>query len=119
MLRPLPISTIEQLARQVREESVPAGEKVIEQGAVGETFYVIVAGEVEVIEDGRLLQVLSDGEAFGEIALLRDVPRTSTVRARTALELYTLDRRQFVPTVGGYTASAAEAEALVEARLAH
>jgi CRP-like cAMP-binding protein len=85
---------------------------------VGESFYVIVAGEVEVTQNGRLVGGLSDGDAFGEIALLRDVPRTTTVRARTPLTLYTLDRRHFVPTVSGYTASAAEAEAVVETRLA-
>jgi predicted MFS family arabinose efflux permease len=119
MLRPLPISTIEQLARQVREEAVPQGATVIKQGDVGDSFYVIVGGEVEVKQNSRLVRVLSDGDSFGEIALLRDVPRTTTVRARTPLTLYALDRREFVPTVSGYTASAVEAEALVEARLAH
>jgi MFS family permease len=118
MLRPLPVSTIEHLARSLREESVTPGETVIEQGQVGESFYVIVAGEVEVRENGRLLRVLSDGDSFGEIALLRDVPRTTTVRARTPVVLYVLARSQFVPTVSGYSASAAEAETVVEARLA-
>jgi predicted MFS family arabinose efflux permease len=118
MLRPLPVSTIEHLARSVREESVMPGETVIEQGQVGESFYVIVAGEVEVRANGRLLRVLSDGDSFGEIALLRDVPRTTTVRARTPVALYVLARSQFVPTVSGYSASAAEAETVVETRLA-
>ena len=118
MLRPLPVSTIEHLARSVREQSVEPGETVIEQGQVGERFYVIVSGEAEVQENGRLLGVLSEGDSFGEIALLRDVPRTSTVRARTALELYGLDRSHFVPTVSGYSESAAEAETVVETRLA-
>jgi len=118
MLRPLPISTIEHLARSVREESVEPGKTVIEQGQVGESFYVIIAGEVEVTANGRLLRVLSDGGSFGEIALLRDVPRTTTVRARTPLALYELDRRHFVPIVSGYSESAAEAETVVETRLA-
>jgi cyclic nucleotide-binding protein/MFS transporter len=118
MLRPLPVSTIEHLARSVREQSVEAGEIVIEQGQVGESFYVIVAGEVEVRKNGHRVGVLSDGDSFGEIALLRDVPRTSTVRARTPVTLYELDRRHFVPTVSGYSESAAEAETVVETRLA-
>ena len=80
MLRPLPISTIEHLARNVREESAEPGQVVIKQGQVGDSFYVIIAGEVEVKENGHLLRVLSDGDSFGEIALLRDVPRTTTVR---------------------------------------
>jgi MFS family permease len=118
MLRPLPISTIEHLARHAREESVDPGETVIEQGEVGKNFYVIVTGEAEVRRNGRLVAVLADTECFGEIALLRDVPRTTSVRARTRLTLYALDRTHFVPTVSGYTASAAEAEAVVESRLA-
>jgi MFS family permease len=118
MLRPLPVSTIEHLARNVREESVEPGETVIEQGQVGESFYVIVAGEVEVRGNGSLLRVLRDGDSFGEIALLRDVPRTTTVRARTPVALYALDRRHFVPTVSGYSESAAAADTVVETRLA-
>jgi MFS family permease len=118
MLRPLPISTIEHLARNVREESVEPGETVIEQGQAGESFYVIVTGELEVKENGHLLRTLSDGDSFGEIALLRDVPRTTTVRARTPVSLYALDRRHFVPIVSGYSESAAEAEVVVETRLA-
>jgi predicted MFS family arabinose efflux permease len=118
MLRPLPVSTIEHLARNVREESFDPDGTVIEQGQVGKSFYVIVSGEVEVKENGRLLGLLSDGDSFGEIALLRDVPRTRTVRARTPLTLYALDRRHFVPIVSGYSESAAEAETVVETRLA-
>jgi MFS family permease len=118
MLRPLPVSTIEHLARNVREESAEPGQVVIEQGQVGDRFYVIIDGEVEVKENGHLLRVLSAGESFGEIALLRDVPRTTTVQARTPLTLYALDRRHFVPTVSGYSESAAEAEVVVETRLA-
>ncbi|HEX2468216.1 MAG TPA: MFS transporter, partial [Solirubrobacterales bacterium] len=118
MLQPLPVSTIEHLARNVREESFDPDGTVIEQGQVGDSFYVIVSGEVEVKENGRLLGVLSDGDCFGEIALLRDVPRTRTVRARTPLTVYALDRRHFVPIVSGYSESAAEAETVVETRLA-
>jgi MFS family permease len=118
MLRPLPVSTIEQLARNVREESAEPGQVVIKQGQVGDSFYVIIDGEVEVKENGGLLRVLSAGESFGEIALLRDVPRTTTVQARTPLALYALDRRHFVPIVSGYSESAAEAETVVETRLA-
>jgi MFS family permease len=118
MLRPLPVSTIEHLARNVRDESVEPGETVVEQGEAGESFYVVVAGQLEVNENGRLLSVLSDGDCFGEIALLRDIPRTTTVRARTPTALYALDRRHFVPIVSGYSESAAEADTVVETRLA-
>ncbi len=118
MLRPLPISTIEHLARHAREESVNRGKTVIKQGQVGESFYVIVAGEVEVKRKRRRLATLSAGDSFGEIALLRDVRRTTSVRALTPLTLYALDRRHFVPTVTGYSESAERADAVVETRLA-
>jgi len=78
---------------------------------------VIDDGEVEVIGDGHLINTMGPGDAFGEIALLHDVPRTTTVRARTPLELYTLDCRHFVPAISGYQSSAHEADATVDDRL--
>jgi CRP-like cAMP-binding protein len=61
---------------------------------------------------------IGPGDGFGEIALLRGITRTSTVCARTALRLYTLDRDAFLSVVGGYRSSADEADALVSSRLA-
>jgi CRP-like cAMP-binding protein len=60
---------------------------------------------------------MGPGDAFGEIALLRDTVRTTTVRARTLLLLYTLDRQHFVSAVSDYPSSASEAEVLVLDRL--
>jgi CRP-like cAMP-binding protein len=71
-----------------------------------------------VIGDGRLVTTIGPGDGFGEIALLRDTARTTTVCARTELRLYTLDRIHFLSAVGGYQSSAQEAEELVSARLA-
>jgi CRP-like cAMP-binding protein len=70
---------------------------------------VIVAGEVEVLRAGELVRTMGRGDAFGEIALLRDTPRTATIRARRPLRLYTLHRRDFLPAVSAYRASLAEA----------
>jgi MFS family permease len=117
MLRPLPVVTIEQLARHVRHTSVAAGETLCEQGAPGDVFYVIEAGEAEVIGNGALLRTLGPGDFFGEIALLRDTPRTATVRALTPLSASLLTRNLFVPLVSGYDASAREADAAIEGRL--
>jgi CRP-like cAMP-binding protein len=60
---------------------------------------------------------MGPGDGFGEIALLRDTPRTTTVRARTSLRLYALDRLHFVSAVGGYRSSGEEADALMLDRL--
>jgi CRP-like cAMP-binding protein len=78
---------------------------------------VIDDGEADVIGDGRLIRTLGPGDGFGEIALLHDTVRTTTVRARTPLTLYTLDRRHFVFAIAGYQSSAREADTLMDDRL--
>jgi CRP-like cAMP-binding protein len=100
------------LARRVIPVHVEAGEEVIHVGDRGDRFYVIDAGEVE-IEGGRH----GRGAYFGEIALLRDVPRTATVRAVTKLELLALGRTDFLAAVTGYAPSAEAANVVVAARV--
>ena len=57
------------------------------------------------------------GDWFGEIALLRDVPRTATITARTDLDLLALERDDFIAAVTGHAPSAEAAGAVVGARL--
>jgi CRP-like cAMP-binding protein len=85
---------------------------VIREGDSGELFYVIGEGEVEVA--GR---TLGKGDSFGEIALLRDVPRTASVTAISSVVLYALERDVFVAAVTGHEPAHATAEAVVAARL--
>jgi CRP-like cAMP-binding protein len=118
MLRPLSMPAIENLAVHVDHFPVGPGEEVFHQGDHGDRFYVIEDGEAEVIGDGRFIRTLKTGDGFGEIALLRDTVRTTTVRARTPLLLYTVDRQHFVAAVSDYSSSASEAEFLVHDRLA-
>jgi MFS family permease len=120
MLRRLPVPSIEHLATRLRHVTAPAGTPVFEQGDVGDGFYVITAGRADVVGDGAVVRTLAAGEAFGEIALLRDVPRTATIRpaAGTDLDLIVLDRDVFLDAVCGYTVSADAAEAVVARRLA-
>jgi MFS family permease len=115
---PLPSSTLEQLADGLMEVRAPAGEQIIRQGDRGDRFYVIEDGTVEVSVDGRPPRALGPGESFGEIALLRDVPRTATVTARTDVVLYALDRGVFIPAVTGSGPSLSAAEAVIGMRLA-
>jgi len=117
MLRPLPMPAIENLAAHLEQAPVPAGQEVFREGDSGDRFYVIREGEADVIGDDRLVRTMGPGEGFGEIALIRGTVRTATVRARTPLRLYTLDRRHFVPAVSGYASSAREADTLVIDRL--
>jgi MFS family permease len=117
MFRPLPMPAIDELALHVENVRVDAGQEVFHQGDHGDRFYVIGDGEAEVIGDGRLIRSLDPGDGFGEIALLHDTVRTATVRARTPLHLYTLDRHHFLSAVTGYESSEREADALVLDRL--
>ena len=117
MLRPLPMPAIENLARHVVHVEVPAGANVVEQGEPGDSYYVIEHGQAEVVGNGTVVRSLGPGDGFGEIALIRRRPRTATVRARTALSLYRLDRVPFLLTVGGYASSSSSADELVDDRL--
>ncbi len=118
MLRALPAVTIEQLARHVEHVTFEQGEAVCVQGEPGDAFYVIESGEADVLGDGKWVRTLGAGDSFGEIALIRDIPRTATVVARTTIETSSLTRTQFVPVVSGYGASAQDADAVVGDRLA-
>lgn len=86
---------------------------VVRQGDPGDRFYVVAEGQLDVAVDGRAVRALGPGASFDEIALLRDVPRTATVSARTATRLLALDRAKFLATLSGSPASAAAADTVV------
>jgi predicted MFS family arabinose efflux permease len=92
----LPLPALEDVARQLDHVIVPAGATVFSQGEEGDRFYVVMDGEAEVIGDGRRVAGLGPGDSFGEIALLRRVPRTATVRAVTPLRLESLRCDRFL-----------------------
>jgi len=114
----LPETALERLAAAAERVQVPAGEDVVKQGEAGDRFYVVAEGELGVSVDGAEVATLQDGDYFGEIALLRDVPRTATVRARRDSVLVALDRDDFLTAVNGYAPSLSSAEAVVGLRLA-
>jgi MFS family permease len=118
MFSPLPIAVKEQLAGRLIPLTVDAGEAVIREGDAGDRFYIVVSGELEVIKGGRRVIARGPGDYFGEIALLRGIPRTATVTALTSVELYALDRDDFVAAATGHSAGQAAGEAVVAARLA-
>jgi hypothetical protein len=114
---PLPPVTLEQLASRLSRVHIPAGEVIFSRGDPGDRFYVIGDGEVEIALDGGPPKTLGRGGYFGEIALLRDVPRTATVTTRTEVELYVLERDVFIAAVTGHALSAEAADAVVATRL--
>jgi len=117
IFRPLPPTVVEQLAHAAHTLSVSAGGEIVRQGEPGDRFYVILDGEAEVLLDGRERESLHAGGYFGEIALLRDVPRTATVVAKTDLTLLAIEREDFIAAVTGHPESADAAEAAVATRL--
>ncbi|NEK60322.1 MFS transporter [Geodermatophilus sabuli] len=117
MLNVLPLPAIEQLARRLEPVAVPAGQVVFEQGDIGHRYFVIESGAADVIGDGRAVATLGRGEGFGEVALLRSIRRTATVRATSDLRLQSLGSDHFLPVVLGYTPSAREAGTVVDTML--
>jgi MFS family permease len=94
-----------------------AGSVIIQQGEAGDRFYIIAEGQVSVVKNGVQANVLGPAGFFGEIALLRDVPRTATVTALSDVQLYALEREPFLQSISGHQTSMREAEAVVRARM--
>jgi MFS family permease len=114
-LAPLPLPRLERLVRAARPLAVAAGATVIRAGEIGHEFFVVADGLVDIVEYGRRQ---GPGSGFGEIALLRDVPRTATVRAATEVRLLALTRPAFIGAVSGHGDATHLADAMVAEHLA-
>lgn len=118
MFDPLPMPAIETIAARVGRTRVAPGAVVVAEGAPGDRYYVITSGTAIVRRQGHDVRELHAGDGFGEIGLLRDVPRTASVLAMTELELRTIDRADFLGPVTGYASAARRADDVVTSRLA-
>ena len=117
LFAPLNLSTIERLASSMVPLEAVAGEVLMREGDAGDRYLVIETGSVDVSEAGRHLRTCGPGEGIGEIALLRDVPRTATVVATEPTRVLALDALSFKAAMAGPAAWAA-AEATIADRLA-
>jgi CRP-like cAMP-binding protein len=117
IFKPLPPPVLESLAHHLVPVRLEPGREVFRQGELGDRFYIVADGEVEIVTDGRVVAATGPGDYFGEIALLRDVPRTATVRAKTEVELRALERDEFISAVTGHPASAETADSVVATRM--
>ncbi len=117
MLAPLPERIIERLARSLVTVELKAGEIAVREGDEGDRFYIVESGTLAVSRDGAHVAEIGSGNSFGEIALLRDVPRTATVTASSAVVLLALDRRHFIPAVTGHGDAHDAAELVISSRM--
>jgi MFS family permease len=117
MFAPLPLVVIEQLALEVEQHSYRDGEAVMREGEPGDRFYIVTEGSAAVSVAGVARPALGPGDGFGEIALLRGVPRTATVTAAGPLRALSLARDRFLSAVSGNQVSAEQAESLARRRL--
>ena len=116
---PLSAPSMERILVELTRVELSSSAVVVREGEIGDRFYIIAKGRVEVTQGGRHLGDEGPGDFFGEIALLRDVPRTATVTALTPVQLIAIERTGFLEAVTGHTISRGEADAVAEARLAH
>jgi MFS family permease len=119
VLRQLPVPSIEQLARRLRQATVPAGTAIVRQGEPGDAYFVLASGRAEVVGDGTVVGTLGPGDGFGEIALLHDVLRTATVRACSEVTVFELERGDFLDAVAGFNPSADAVRDVVAGHLAN
>jgi MFS family permease len=117
MFAPLSVAATEYLASSMQQVLVPAATRVIEEGDDGDRFYLVAEGWFEVASSGHHVARLGPGSHFGEIALVRDVPRTASVTAATEGRVYTIDRAAFVAALMGHEASLSSAQESIERRL--
>ena len=119
LLRSIPIfaalqaPALEGIARELEAVWAPAGSVVIRQGDIGDCYYAVADGRLAISRDGTLVGIVSRGDGFGEIALVRDIPRQATVTAVTDVSLYALRKDLFVQTVTGHVGASAAARAIV------
>lgn len=109
----LGVPALSRLALAAVDVRLSAGVVVITQGQPGDRYYLVVDGSVDVTIDGRFTRTMSAGASFGEIALVRAVPRTATVTTSTEVHLLAIERDDFLQVVTGHPRSTAVAADVV------
>ncbi len=115
---PLPQAALESLASGATEIRFAAGDVLLAEGSDSDRFYILQSGLVEVTQQGRVLRREGPGEYFGEIGLLRDVPRTATITAVEDTVVQAIGRAEFLRAVSGHGDARMTAENVVSRRLA-
>ena len=118
MFAPLPGAMRERLAAQLVPVSASVDDTIIREGDYADRVFLIADGHLDVSAARCHIATLGPGDHVGEIALLRDVPRTATIVAKDPVELYALTSEDFLTAITSHHASARAAENTVATRLA-
>jgi voltage-gated potassium channel len=109
---------VREMALQLRPVVFTPGDFIFRIGQYGQNMYFISRGTVEIIApDGQtVMTTLTDGQFFGELALLFSQPRTASVRAVDYCDLYTLDKDTFDHVLARYPEFAAHIKEVADER---
>ena len=113
----LPAPELEGVAHELTMVSVPAGTEIFHEGDPGDQYYAVSTGQLSIVRQGELVQTVSRGQGFGEIALIRDVPRQATVTALSDALLYSLTKDVFVEMVTGHANASVVAGRIISGHL--
>jgi uncharacterized protein YhbP (UPF0306 family) len=117
----LPVQRVESIIATLQSMDVAAGETIVRQGAPADKFFILVDGEAEALrdEDGvqRRIASLTAGQLFGEVSIMRDQPRTATLRATTDVKLLALERDGFRDLVAEAMQITPDFDQVIRARL--
>src|SRR4029453_9504765 len=117
IFRALPAPALEGLARSLEPVRLAAGEVLIRDARLGDRFYAVADGRLQVTNGGVPIATNLCGDCIGEIALLYGVPRTATVTAASPATVFALSREDFLTAVAGHTPTAQAATAVADERL--
>jgi len=117
LFAPLSVIALERVARRLHPEQFAAGVEIVHEGDPGDQFYLVEAGELEILHGTTVVNRLKAGDHFGEIALLRGTPRSATAKAVTPSRLLRLESGDFLAAVTQHPTSSDRLESIVAARL--
>ncbi|MGA2927691.1 MAG: cyclic nucleotide-binding domain-containing protein [Solirubrobacteraceae bacterium] len=113
----LPREAVDTVIASLQQSAVPAGELIARQGTPADKFFILVAGEAEVLRDDRPIESLGAGQLFGEVAIMRDQPRSVTVRAKTDTKLLAVERSTFREMIARSMEITPDFDQVIRARL--
>jgi len=113
----LSLSVVEELSAVLEPVAFAGGEYLIREGEAGDRYLIVATGEVDVSQRGVTMRRLGPGSGLGEISLLRDIPRTASIRAVGPVTAQALDRSAFLSAMTGHSPARAAADTIADAHL--